>query len=116
VVLFGIIFCDPLWATEVPAKLYNPKGRRDPFIALVGSSVRSTGNLLSVEGPEDLNVEGIAFDPAGSVVVVNGSVMKEGETVGNVKVVRVGSTNATFEVNGFEFVKEVYPGRPQETR
>lgn len=104
-----MILSFPAGAAEQTAKYYNAEGRRDPFIPLVAGGVRPSGSLMNVETPDDLILEGIAYDPAGSLVIVNGSMLKEGEVVGNTKVLRIEPSKVTFEVNGMESVKEVHP-------
>ena len=90
--------------------LYTAKGKRDPFVQLVTTGARqSAGGLLSVESIEEITVEGIVY--AGhkdSIVVANGSVMKEGDEVGNVKVLEIKPEGAVFSVNGVESYKPLY--------
>ena len=106
---FGIIqvFVSPCAAEE---SLYTAKGKRDPFIQLVTTNARqAAGGLLSVESAEEITVEGIVY--AGhkdSIVVANGSVMKEGDEVGNVKVLEIKPEGAVFSVNGVEAYKPLY--------
>ena len=53
-------------------KLYNAKGKRDPFVQLVTSGTKvSAGGLLSVESLEEVTVEGIVVgaDPKDSIAV-----------------------------------------------
>ena len=104
---FGIVFLQSAAAEE---SLYSAKGKRDPFVQLVTTSARqAAGGLLSVESIEEITVEGIVY--AGhkdSIVVANGSVMKEGDEVGNVKVLEVKPDGAVFSVNGVEAYKPLY--------
>lgn len=90
--------------------LYQPKGRRDPFVQLVAAgSAQRTGSLLAVEMPEDLIVEGIACDgQQGCIVIANGTVLREGEGAGNVKAVKIKQDGALFTVNEVEVFKPVY--------
>jgi hypothetical protein len=106
---FGIIhlFSQTCSAEE---SLYTAKGKRDPFVQLVTTSARqAAGGLLSVESIEEITVEGIVY--AGhkdSIVVANGSVMKEGDEVGNVKVLQIKPEGAVFSVNGVDGYKPLY--------
>ena len=88
--------------------LYNPRGKRDPFVPLVTTATRVSSGLVSVENAEELTVEGIVYDPKGSIVVVNGTVLKEGEELGAVKVLKIKSDGALFSVNGVEAFKPLY--------
>ncbi len=108
---FGMIFCaQKLFAENA---LYNAKGKRDPFVQLVASSSKSTaGGLLNVETMEEVMVEGVVMDtdPKNSIVVANGSVLKEGDEVGSVKVLKISADGALFSVNGIEEFKALYQG------
>jgi len=109
---FGIIcLVFKVEAAENESSLYSAKGKRDPFVQLVATSTRlSASGLMSVESVEEITIEGIVLDPKhkDSIVVVNGSVLKEGEEVGNVKVLNIKADGATFSVNGIEAYKPLY--------
>ena len=110
---FGMIFMSSaLIAAE--ESMYNAHGKRDPFIPLVTSTMKSSSsNLLGVETIDDLVVEGVVYDPQqGSVVIVNGTVLKEGEELGSVKVVKVKVDGAFFLINGVNGFKEIYQEEP----
>lgn len=65
---------------------YDAKGRRDPFLPWDGSEAKSKSEMDT----QDLHVEGIIFDQAkGSLAVVNGAVLKEGDSVGLYKVAKI---------------------------
>lgn len=106
---FGMIFSEAnAFAQE---KLYNIKGKRDPFVQLIGASSKaSTGGLLGVETLEEILIEGIVNDsnPKNSILVTNGMVMKEGDEVGNVKLLKIDPNGALFSVNGMEGYKTLY--------
>jgi len=62
-----------------------------------------------VNSVDELSVEGVVYDPAqGSIVIVNGTVLKDGQEVGNVKVIRIEPKGAVFSVNGTEDFKALY--------
>lgn len=89
--------------------LYNSHGKRDPFLPLVTLTTKESSGLLGVESIDEIVVEGIVYDPKnGSIVIVNGSVLKEGEDIGNVKVLEIKPNGATFSVNGMEGFKAMY--------
>ena len=103
----GMIFVS-LVAQAGEEGLYNTHGKRDPFVPLVTTATRVSSGLVSVENVEELNVEGIVYDPKGSVVVINGTVLKEGEELGAVKVLKIKPDGALFSVNGMEAFKPLY--------
>ena len=106
---FGMIFLSSsLSAAE--KSLYESHGKRDPFIPLVTATMKSSSsNLLGIDNFDDLAVEGVVYDPKhGSVVIVNGTILKEGEEFGNVKVIKVKENGVRFMINGTEGFKEIY--------
>lgn len=106
---FGIIVADVGYASE---SLYAAKGRRDPFTPLITSSARASAasGLMGVESLEEVIVEGVMndLDPKKSVVILNGTVLREGEEVGNVKVLKLQADGAVITVNGVEGFKPLY--------
>ena len=96
-------------ATSGDETLYNAHGKRDPFVPLITLTTREAAGLLGVENIDEIIIEGIVYDPKhGSVVIVNGSVLKEGEGLGNVKVIHIKPEGATLSVNGVEGFKTLY--------
>ena len=113
---FGIIFCEgSVMAGEEVG--YNSHGRRDPFAPLVTQNARIAAGLSGVETAEEVKIEGVVYDPKhGSVVVVNGTVMKEGEESGNVKVIQIKSDGAWFLIGGTRVFKRMYQADLQKER
>lgn len=107
--VFGMI--NSQYALAASEKLYNAQGKRDPFIQLVGIGPRqASSQILAIESLDELAVEGIVLDadPKASIVIVNGTVMKEGEESGNVKLLKIKSDGGLFSVNGVEGFKPLY--------
>lgn len=70
---------------------YFSKGKRDPFMPLVTGEMRTSLGLEAVEDIDDIRCEGVIFDPgAKSMVVLNDEVLKEGDKVNNVEVIKIG--------------------------
>ena len=106
---FGIILSvSSLDAAD--GSLYMAKGKRDPFMQLVATGARQTASgLLGVESIEEIAVEGIVYTGSkDSIVVANGSVLKQGDEIGNVKVLEIKPQGAVFSVNGIEAYKPLY--------
>lgn len=83
---FGIFifFWILIWFSSVPAQEYTYKfqGKRDPFIPLISPA----GYLVNLEPQENeaLRLEGIMYDAqGGSMVIINGELLKVGEAIGN---------------------------------
>ena len=107
---FGMILAEsPAQAGEPEVPVYSARGKRDPFVQLVTASTRHVEGLLGVQTAEDLTVEGVVYDPkGGSVVIVSGALLKEGEAIGGVKVVRVKPEGVLFSIHGVESFKPMY--------
>lgn len=77
----------PLGGSENPQPfVYDPKGKRDPFLPW---GEREGGNKKTFD-TQDFKVEGIIFDSAqGSLAVINGVVLKEGDSVGTYKISKI---------------------------
>ncbi len=108
-VAFGMIPFESVALAE--QSLYQGRGKRDPFVQLVGSGTKQmTGGLLAVESPDELVVDGVVLDadPSKSVVIANGTVLRMGEEVGNVKLLKINAESALFSVNGVEGEKALY--------
>jgi len=93
--------------------VYDAHGKRDPFVPLVTMSTRESSGLVGVEGVDDIAIEGIVYDPKGSVIIVNGAVMKEGDELGNIKVLKIESKGARFLLNGTEAYIALYTEEPK---
>ncbi len=103
---FGIIIPVGAFADE-PS--YQSHEKRDPFTPLVTTSSRQSPGLMSIERIDDLVVEGVVYDPQkGSVVILNGTVLKEGEEIGGVKIKKIEKNGVRLVLNGAETFKSLY--------
>ncbi|MCU0652594.1 MAG: general secretion pathway protein GspB [Candidatus Omnitrophica bacterium] len=81
---------------------YDSKGKRNPFIPLVTSD----GKLLKLETEETANVEGlllegIIYDKNGSsFAIVNSNVVKVGDMIGDIQVLKIGKEKVIFIKDG----------------
>lgn len=79
--------------------VYDPKGKRNPFIPLVTPEGRLV-KLDKEEATGDLMIEGIIYDKHGrSFAVVNGSVVAIGDMVADYQILKI-------EENKVIFIKE----------
>lgn len=86
--------------------LYRSESLRDPFKPLSTGEKREINGLDGVEGIQDIQINGIVFDPVlGSIVVINDIVMQEGQSVSNVTVIKIRKDNIEFEINGINQTK-----------
>jgi len=102
-----LLLIAPLFAAE--EAFYDAQTLRDPFVPLFAAGGGEAADLFAVNSVDELSVEGIVYDPkGGSIVVVNGTVLKEGQQAGNVKVVKIEPKGATLSVNEIEEFKPLY--------
>jgi len=90
--IFSILFLAQagICAEETETRAYSHRGRRDPFVPLVGVTARATESLEDVMSIDDVNLQGLASDSAGrKAAIINGEMIKEGETVGRLTVKKI---------------------------
>jgi hypothetical protein len=67
---------------------------------LVTGEIRTSLGLQAVEGIDDIRFEGIVFDPSGkSIVVLNDEILKEGDKMYNVEVLKIGKNSVTIKIH-----------------
>ena len=104
---FVMIFSGLTQASEEAT--YEAAGKRDPFLPLVSMSSSEAGGLLGVESLEDIVVEGVVYDPsAGSIAILNGSVLRDGEEIGSVTVLKVRPDGVEVSVSGVSGFKPLF--------
>lgn len=73
---------------------YDNHGKRDPFVA-------PNQSVVGQIGTGELKLEGVIVDQkGGSYAVVNGEIVREGDTFQGYKLNKVESNQATFEKDG----------------
>lgn len=89
---------------------YNSFGRRDPFVPLVGVSAGGTkSGLLGILSIDDVDLQGIVVDPGGDeAVIINGDIIKKGETVGRVYIEEVDENAVVIFIDEERFEKKLY--------
>ena len=83
---------------------YNNNGKRDPFIPLIGKQTNgATKGLDFIESIADIKLEGIIWSSkSGSVAIINGNPLKEGESIGSVKVTKIEQNKVYLLINEIE--------------
>lgn len=88
--------------TTVQAKetfTYSSKGKRDPFIPLIGDTY-VLSNMEELELSE-LVLEGVIYDPQNvSYALINGKTLEVGHIIGGFKIVRVFEGGVVVEKEG----------------
>lgn len=91
---------------NVPSRcdiLYNPEGRRDPFVPIHGQDQKqaSRHGLAWVQSIRDIQVQGVLLGPGGDLMIVlNGEILSEGQTMGAVRVNSISGGFVTLSVAG----------------
>ena len=100
--MFMAIFCGQGGALE-----YNAHGRRDPFVPLTGIARKGpTGGIYSVD---DVMLQGIVIGPDGAYnAIINGKVVKAGDTVGRLFVESVGSNVVVIKIGELTHKVKLY--------
>ena len=80
---------------------YNAKGKRDPFVPLISESGGYASDAYEASAVEDIRLEGIVWDDVrGSIAIINGEIVKEGEVIGSIKVLKINKDSVIFDVGG----------------
>ena len=83
---------------------YETKGKRDPFVPLIGQDRAAITGLEDVVSIDDVNLEGIAVSAQGKpVAIVNGEMLKEGEKRGNLEIKKITKSMVILIIGGKEY-------------
>ena len=91
--------------------VYNANGLPDPFVPLITDKMAVKPGLVGIESIEDIQLEGIVWDPAKeSMVILNGMIVRENEAVNNIKLIEIKPTSIRImienEVYTIELIKD----------
>lgn len=101
-ILSNLINC--AWA-DVKGFIYDSKGRRDPFIPLLGKGAEFLFIEEAVESVAGIYLTGVVYDPIGqSFATINGEVVVENDLVGAFKVKEIREGKVILEKDNEEFV------------
>jgi len=89
---------------------YESRGKRDPFVPLVGGSRPTVTKLEDITSVGDIKVEGIVVGAQGNrMAILNGDVFKEGDKAGEVEIKKIESISVVIMIGGKSY--ELYlPG------
>jgi hypothetical protein len=80
---------------------YDSKSRRDPFVPLISETGGYASDAYEASAAEDIRLEGIVWDEGkGSIAIINGEIVKEGELIGSIKILKINKESVTFDING----------------
>lgn len=87
---------------------YESRGRRDPFVPLVGMDRPTVSKLEDVTSIADLKLEGIASSLSGKpVAILNGEIVKEGDKFGIIEVEKITKRTVTVVMGGRKYDKDL---------
>jgi len=80
---------------------YESRGKRDPFVPLIGVDRPAVTRLEDVTSISDIKLEGIAVKEKGKkAAILNGEMLKEGDKVGDVELKKIKNKSVTILVGG----------------
>jgi len=83
---------------------YEPHGRRDPFVPLIGQDKVVAATLADITSVEDIKLEGIAIGSDGKrTAIINGEIVKEGYKTGEIVIKKIDHKSVTLLINNKEF-------------
>ncbi|MFQ5952371.1 MAG: general secretion pathway protein GspB [Candidatus Omnitrophota bacterium] len=98
------------FCAESGAFQYEARGRRDPFVPLVGvaetSSISGARGILTVE---DVFLQGILMDDYGKrSVIINGEIFKEGDRIERLYIESIGDNIVVIKIDEDKFELKLY--------
>ncbi|MFH0763730.1 MAG: hypothetical protein V1927_01845 [Candidatus Omnitrophota bacterium] len=83
---------------------YEPRGKRDPFVPLIGQDKVVTAALADVTSVEDVKLEGIAIgSDSKRTAIMNGEIVREGYKAGEIVIKKIDHKSVTLLINNKEF-------------
>jgi hypothetical protein len=81
---------------------YESKGKRDPFIPLVGQEkAGNSAGLADIISVNDIILEGIASGPSGtSIAILNGQMVKENDKFGLLQIKNISKKTVEVSLDG----------------
>ena len=83
---------------------YDPHGKRDPMVPLIGKEKPVILKLENITSVEDVRLEGIADGPKGRVAVLNGELVRVNNRFGEVIIKNIAMRAVTIVIEGKEYV------------
>lgn len=109
ILLVGLFFAGilPTWrgisqADNFQEFTYDSRGRRDPFAPLIRGK-GETEEVPVAKAFGQFRLEGIIYDPGGSLAVINGKVLREGDVITGYKVRQIQKTSVSLSKEGESF-------------
>ncbi len=110
VVLAAILCAACVGYASAAVSEYDSFGRRDPFVPLVGvPKEKSRGSLWGISSVDEIALQGILVNPDGTrSVIMNGEVMAEGQSIGQLKVQAIGANTIAVILDSERYELKLY--------
>jgi hypothetical protein len=83
---------------------YDSKGKRDPFVPLIGQERAMSASLDKIVSPEDLKLEGIAtVAGAKRIAIINGQMVKDNDKFGVIIIKNVLRDRVELSIEGADY-------------
>lgn len=83
---------------------YESRGRRDPFVPLIGADKPAIARLEDITSAEDVRLEGIAIGAGGKrIAVINGEMLKEGDKAGDIELKKIDKKMVILAIGGKDY-------------
>ncbi len=101
ILLFTVFLIKAAFCVSPENFRYESRGKRDPFVPLIGQDKPSIAKLEDITSIEDVNLEGIAIGAKGQrVVMINGEILKENNKVGEIEIKKIDRKAVTLLIGG----------------
>lgn len=85
---------------------YESRGKRDPFVPLIGIDRPAISKLEEITSPADIRLEGIASGAGGRLVaMLNGEIVKEGQRFGEIEIQKITKESVTIGMSRSVYTK-----------
>lgn len=90
---------------------YSSRGKRDPFVPLIGHDKGASIRLINVTSIEEVKLEGIAAGARGEkTAIINGEIFRENSRAGEVEIKKITDKNITLLMSGRIYVITLQEG------
>jgi hypothetical protein len=97
-----------------PTFEYESKGKRDPFVPLIGQEkAKKISGLVDITSVEDIKIEGIAMGANGkNIAILNGQMVREDDKFGVVQIKKISQNSVQLSIEGKNYTLEL--PKPEE--
>lgn len=101
-IVMALVAVALLYVLPGPVSGYESKGKRDPFVPLVGQDKGShSAGLEGITSVNDVLLEGIAIGPSGkNIAILNGQMVKEKDKFGLLQIRKIAKKTVELSIDG----------------